>query len=123
MTVNITHTLGDLDRDLRALPVKEARMRAEMVRGTAERGNRIAANFARASAGSHGKHYHKAFTAEAVDPFTWVYGPEAARPQGGMSFEYGSRNQAPHLDLNRSADVVGDSLTDNAQKMLERLFW
>jgi hypothetical protein len=30
-------------------------------------------------------------------------------PQGGMSFEFGSRNQPPHLDLNRSADIIGSA--------------
>ena len=123
MIVDVTDTLGGFDRDLRALPVRAARMQAELVKGTAQRGNRIAANFARGSAGTHGKHYHRAFTAEAEGPFTWVYGPDAARPQGGMSFEYGSRNQPPHLDLNRSADIVGATLGPNARKLIDRLYW
>lgn len=123
MTVRITHTLADLDRDMRALPVKAARMQAELVRGTAEKGNRIARNFARSSAGKHGKHYPNAFSAEAVDPFTWVYGPDAGKPQGDMSFEFGSRNQRPHLDLAKSADIVGPGMASDVRKMLDRLFW
>lgn len=58
---------------------------------------------ARASSGRHGKHYPKSITTEqvpAADVAEWTVGPESARPQGGMGpgFEYGSRNQPPHLD-------------------------
>jgi hypothetical protein len=51
------------------------------------------------------------------------YGPDIARPQGGMSFEYGSRNQPPHLDLARSADLIGPSTVGEVGRMVDRLFW
>ena len=56
---------------------------------------------AKETAGRHGKHYPKAITAEQLplaSEIAWQVGPETALPQGGMSFEFGSRNQAPHLD-------------------------
>jgi hypothetical protein len=40
-----------------------------------------------------------------------------------MSFEYGSRNQPPHLDLNKSADLIGPQLAKDAGNLLDSLFW
>lgn len=124
MTVRVHHTLHNLDRDLRSIPVTAARETAKLVRDNAKDGNRRAKAFAKVSAGRHGRHYHKAFTAEVgASPFTWVYGPDSSKKQGGMSFEFGSRNQRPHLDLNRSADIIAPQLADDARKMLDGLFW
>lgn len=61
---------------------------------------------AKETAGQHGKHYPKAITAEQIpvtDEILWEVGPERMRKQGDMSFEYGSRNQPPHLDGARAA--------------------
>ena len=63
---------------------------------------------ARKTARRHGKHYPRAITADQVpitDAIAWEIGPEARRRQGGMGpgFEYGSRNQPPHLDGARAA--------------------
>ncbi len=78
---------------------------------------------ARRTAGRHGKHYPNAITFEQVGPLVFEVGPESARPQGGMSFEYGSRNQPPHLDGNRAADIVFPRVAQNlgavAQRVLE----
>ncbi len=63
-------------------------------------------SIARVTAGAHGPHYPNAITNERIGLLAYVIGPESARPQGGMSFEYGSRNQPPHLDGNRAADEV-----------------
>ena len=115
--------LDDLNRDMLGIPAKSARMSVELLRGNAVRGNRIAQNNTRVSSGKHGKHYPNAFEVEAVTPLTWVYGPNAAKPQGNMSFEYGSRNQPPHMDLGRSADIIGPSLEKDVRKMAGRLFW
>lgn len=123
MTVHIVHTLAGLDRDMRALPVKASRETAKIVRDNAKLGNRKAKALAKESAGKHGKHYHKAFTAEAIDPFTWEYGPDESMPQGDMSFEYGSVKQSPHLDLNKSADLIEFQLHVDVRDMLKGLFW
>ena len=56
---------------------------------------------ARMSSGAHGIHYPDAISAEPVFDLGGVavdIGPESGKPQGGMSFEHGSRNQPPHLD-------------------------
>lgn len=59
---------------------------------------------ARATSGAHGKHYPNAITTElrpfALTSIVVETGPESGRRQGGMGrgFEFGSRNQPPHLD-------------------------
>ena len=56
---------------------------------------------ARVSSGAHGIHYPDAISAELVFDLGGVavdMGPESGKPQGGMSFERGSRNQPPHAD-------------------------
>lgn len=62
---------------------------------------------ARDTAGEHGKLYPRTIGYDTYsDGLTAEIGPDASRKQGGMSFEYGSRNQPPHLDGNRAADDV-----------------
>lgn len=78
----------------------------KVVEKTAKDGNRLAQDYARATARRHGKWYPSAIQPEAQGLLTWVYGPLTHRLQGGMSFEHGSRNQPPHMDLARSADVI-----------------
>lgn len=123
MRVRVIGGVGDLAADLRKIPVVAARDMADAVKSNAQSGQRLARGFARESAGAHGKHYHKAITAEARSPFSWEYGPDAGMPQGGMSFEFGSRNQPPHLDLARSADVVAPRFARDVSKLPDRWFW
>lgn len=107
MEIRLTHTLHDLDGDIRGHAREVGREGARAVRDVAKDGNKMARRLARRSAGSHGKHYFKAITAERLGRFEWEWGPDSAMPQGGMSFERGSRNQPPHHDLAQSADKHG----------------
>lgn len=80
---------------------------------------------ARSTSGEHGKWYPDAITAETRLSLGILVeiGPESAQRQGGMGpgFEFGSRNQPPHLDgllamgpaesrLERAADATIGSL-------------
>lgn len=123
MRVTVTHTIGDLSDDLRAIAVEGPADLGRAVRRNIKTGNLAAKTSARITAGAHGKHYHRAFTAEMTGPLTGEYGPDAARPQGGMSFENGSRNQRPHRDLARSAPGAGDRLLRDMNDVLDRWFW
>ena len=120
--VRVQHTIGDLAADLAQIPPEFVRRGAKVVRSAAREGNKLAKANAKRTAGAHGKHYPKRFTAEALSALEWEYGP-SGRPQGEMSFEYGSRNQPPHLDLNKSADVIGPKFADDVGDMLDGLFW
>jgi hypothetical protein len=121
--IRVTHGIDDLANDLRHIattsPLDMRRVVAENIR----EGNQIAKGYARQSAGAHGKHYHKAFSTEMTGPTTGEYGPDASMPQGGMSFERGSRNQKPHLDLARSADVIGPKFAAAVHDLPDDWFW
>lgn len=128
--VRVEHSIGRLAADMADIP---ARARVDMraaVREGIRVGNTVAKDFAKRSAGSHGKHYPNAFTAEMNtggglfgNVISGEYGPDIAMPQGGMSFEFGSRNQKPHLDLARSADLVGPAFAQEVGRLPDGWFW
>lgn len=123
MSIHVTHSLDDLEADLRTIATRSPLMMRDVVRDNLRNGNRIAKANAKRSAGAHGKHYHRAFSTEMTGATTGEYGPDSAMPQGGMSFERGSRNQPPHLDLARSADIAGPAFAKGVDDMLDDLFW
>lgn len=122
-TILVFHRIGALERDMRAIPPRAMRDMRSTVRDGLEAGNTVAKDFAKSSAGAHGKHYHKAFGWEMTGPLEGEYGPNAAMPQGGMSFEFGSRNQKPHLDLAKSADLIGPSFAREVHHLPDKWFW
>lgn len=130
MRVKVTHGVGDLAADLADIT---GRVRPDM-RGVVRDGIRVGANLARANARvtarKHGKHYPRSITFEMTsglglfgNTISGEYGPDINRPQGGMSFEFGSRNQKPHLDLARSADVVGPAFIRSVDDQVKDWFW
>lgn len=122
--IKVTSTMALLQKDMDRIVRQAPKDMDRVTELNAKRGNRIAADFARHTAGRHGKHYHKAFTIERVGEHVWEYGPDSAMPQGGMSFEYGSRNQPPHLDLNKSADIAGPLFARDVARFLpDKWFW
>lgn len=130
MGVRVVHGVDDLANDLLAI---SRRVRPEMrvaVNEAAREGNRLAKASAKRTAGEHGKHYHKAFSAEAHrglglfgNTISAEYGPDASKPQGDMSFERGSRNQPPHNDLAKSADVAASKLELKVDLRVSGWFW
>jgi hypothetical protein len=120
--VRVFHGIDDLRSDLAGIPVELAKRAPKVVKKNATQGNRIAKGFAKTSAGAHGKHYSNRFSVDMLSPFSAEYGPKG-RPQGEMSFEHGSRNQPPHLDLNKSADIQGPKFADDISDMVDGLFW
>lgn len=103
------------DHELRALAVNFGKVSAEtttvLVGVFKEGGNDLRDEWkanARATSGQHGKHYPDSILAKmrlSADIEVEV-GPDPSLPQGGMSFEYGSVNQPPHLDGQRAADTI-----------------
>ena len=68
---------------------------------------------ARMSSGAHGIHYPDSIEADMVFDLGGAsveVGPNPGMPQGGMSFEHGSRNQPPHLDGSRAVDELGPAI-------------
>ena len=129
MRVSVTHTIDDLASDLAKIPVLAVKDMRKVVREATIVGNTVARDNARRTSGAHGKLYPRSFTWEMRGglfggaSFTGEYGPDMARPQGGMSFEFGSRNQPPHLDLAKSADLIGPSFAQEVRAVMGDWFW
>lgn len=104
--------IRDLAADFSTVPERSQRAAARVVHDIADRGHDLSKARAKVSAGKHGKHYSRAWSLERLDQLglSWVYGPDASKPQGNMSFEGGSRNQKPHEDLAISADLIRPEL-------------
>lgn len=67
------------------------------------------------TAGRHGKHYPRSIKKHMLaDGLTAEIEPDEGMRQGGMSFEFGSSKQPPHLDGQRALD-------DNAPKFVRRI--
>lgn len=131
MRIRVLNHLDDLADDTRAIATGATRDMVKVVRDGIRTGNTVARDNARRSSGAHGKHYPRAFSAEmhgivsfgGVNGISGEYGPDAAKPQGGMSFERGSRNQAPHNDLAKSADLIGPAFLGEVRRLPDRWFW
>lgn len=129
--INIRGGVNDLIADMTKIRKEAPTVLNGIVRDGIRAGTVLAKDNARRSAGKHGKRYPAAITSQMRTPYHYgdgtifhgEYGPDISRPQGGMSFEYGSRNQKPHLDLNRSADVIGPQFPREVGDAVDRLFW
>ena len=129
-TVRVVHGIVDLAKDMAAIAVRARPDMRDVVQDGLRAGNMLAKDSAKRTAGEHGKHYHKAFSWEMHSGFglfgnviSGEYGPDANKPQGGMSFEFGSRNQPPHLDLAKSADIIGGSFAQEVRALPDKWFW
>lgn len=129
MRVHVSNTLEDLASDLRKVATTARRDMVGVVRDGIRAGSTEARTLAKRTAGAHGKHYHKAITSEMLgaglfgNTISGEYGPDVNKPQGGMSFERGSRNQPPHNDLAKSADLVGPIFAREVAQLPDRWFW
>lgn len=130
MQIHVSHGLADLQADMvRIIPKAKKDMR-DTVRDGVKVGSMLARENARRSSGTHGRLYPRTITASMSrggglfgNTYSGEYGPDPSKPQGGMSFEFGSRNQPPHLDLARSADAVGPSLAQSIRDASKDWFW
>lgn len=130
-SIQVTHTIDDLESDCRKIATGAPAEFRKVIRDAAVVGNNLAKGNARRHSGTHGKWYPGTFSVGAVSAYYGFgggsieveYGPVSARRQGGMSFEFGSRNQPPHLDLAKSADFAGVKLQRAASDALGRMFW
>ncbi len=107
MTAPIWST-ADLRRFIAQLAAAEVTLRADVSLATTVAGKAVEAGWragATASSGKHGKLYPRTIKSQKPNPFTAQIEPDAGMPQGGMSFEFGSRNQGPHLDGQKALDA------------------
>jgi len=123
MGVRVISSLGGLSKALASKPRELRTGAGRVAREAANDGQKTARRIAIRTAGKHGKHYPKAITVERLGASVYEYGPDSALPQGGMSFEGGSRNQPPHLDIAHSYDLMKPSLHRSVDSLLDGLFW
>lgn len=131
MRIRVRRTTDDLEADLRHIARTARRDMRGVVREGIVTGANVARDYARESAGRHGKLYPRAITPEMGGTFEGFgtaiihgeYGPDIAYEQGGMSFEGGSRNQPPHNDLAKSADLIGPSFAGEVRRLPDKWFW
>ena len=78
---------------------------------------------ARAKAGTHGKHYPASITYEtkSTGPLAVqaVIGPDPSKKQGGMNFEFGTRQSAPHLSGQKAAQEAEGRLEQRMNDWLD----
>lgn len=131
MRVNCEHTIHELARDMRRIPPTFYREGKGVVTRNARSGGLAARRISKWSAGAHGVHYPGSITWDRATAFVGFgggaiaaeYGPDSGRPQGGMSFEEGSRNQPPHRDLEQSLDIIRPAFHRDVDHMVDDLFW
>ena len=119
-----TSEVRGLSRDLTGVGARALPAMAEVIeKGAAKVQRKWRAN-ARVSAGSHGKHYPRSITHDVKfsrNAIIAEIGPDPAKKQGGMAFEYGSVNQPPHLDGNRAMDEQEPRIDRDIGDALDRL--
>lgn len=128
MKVRVTTTTDTLERDMRQIATTARRDMVKVVAEGIRTGSVVSRDYARESAGAHGKHYPKSITYEmllygALGMIAGEWGPDASKPQGGMSFEGGSRNQPAHNDLAKAADLIGPAFVGEVRRLPEKWFW
>ena len=70
------------------------------------------------TSGEHGKHYPKSIQSHMTGVLEATVAPQAGMAQAGMSFEYGSVNQPPHLDGQRAIDRLGPLIERRLESLL-----
>lgn len=130
--VRVSHSLDRLAADMAKIPAKARVDMRATVREGIKVGNTLAKDFAKQSSGTHARLYPGKFTAAMIPSLFGVgsrviageYGPESIG-QGLLAplLENGSRNNKPHLNLARSADVIGPSFAGEVRRLPDRWFW
>lgn len=135
MKISVTHTLRDFEDDQKDVAKRADRDMRACVRDGAKAGNEIAKAYAREKNGrkSHSRKYPGTFAATGARVFRGFggaayqaeYGP-LARDQGILApiLENGDRSEnAPQMNLARSADRIGPSFAQEVRALPGRWFW
>jgi hypothetical protein len=131
MKIRVDHDIDDLANDLAGIVPRAIRDLRSTVRQAAIVGNTVAKDNARRTAGKHAKLYPRTFSWEMATFYGFgggeivaEYGPEA-HGQGLLAsyLEHGTRNNPPHNDLAKSADLMGPALQGEVRRLPDRWFW
>lgn len=131
--IHVRHHLGDLSADLLRIHKEAPAQINSVVRDGVKAGTVLAKDFATATSRKHAKKYPATMSPQMNRPrrslfggtfYSGEYGPQP-RGQGllGSILENGSRNNPAHLNLARSADIIGRQFPREVGDALDRLFW
>lgn len=119
-TVQVTHTIDGLIRDLRLIP-RTMRVRGKaVVARNVDLGTMLTKRAARAAAGPHGVNYHKRISGEMTGPLEGEFGPSAVL---GTRYTGVSGSAGAMRDLEKAADKVGPRFAAEVGRMADDLFW
>lgn len=118
-TVHVSHSIGDLARDMARIPAKAIREGGKVVRKNGREGTTLAKRFAQELSGPHGTAYFKRISGESTGALEYEYGPHA----GGVPVGGGWRHGTPNTELERSLDVIGPKFAKGIDAMVDDLFW
>lgn len=119
-TVHVSHSLDDLERDLKLIP-RTMRVRGRaVVRRNVDVGVVLTKRAARAAAGPHGANYFKRITGEMTGALEGEFGPKGPPKTDyvGVSGTAGAMR-----DLDKAADKVGPKFAAEIDRMVGSLFW
>lgn len=135
MKVRVVHSLRDFADDQKSVAKRADRDMRDCVKDGIEAGNEIAKTLAREKNGprSHAKYYpgtfrpamHKTFHGFGASVYSGEYGPLAIG-QGILApiLENGDRSEnAPQMNLARSADRIGPSFAQEVRRLPSKWFW
>lgn len=125
MSVSVdTSEVKELARDLGRVPNRVNDGLRDAVDESSDELLKLAKANARESSGAHGPHYPRAFSRDILaGGFVAEVGPGGGGRQARMSFEYGSRNQPPHLDLNRATDAIEEPYYRRIDQAVAKALW
>lgn len=132
-SISVRHGIRELEGDFRTIQRQAPREMMKTVREGINVGRDVVTGYVMARYSHYGWHYRRSMIATMHGPtsslssrglvYSGEYGPNPKHAQGRMSFENGSRNQKPHGDLAKSADLMGPALAGEAREIPGRLFW
>ena len=120
-----------LERDLKGIVRQVPKDCRRVVREGVRAGNMLAKDYAKVTSREHAKLYPGTFTTQTssfsgfgASVYSGEYGPES-RGQGNLAsiLENGSRNNPAHLNLARSADIIGPSFAQEVRALPDGWFW
>lgn len=126
MRLKVTHTLDDLETDLKGIAAKSRTQLRGDVRDGIKVGKDLSRGFAKAKAGPHGKNFYKRINAEMNrglglfgNTISGEFGPDGSPKSEfvGAGFRSGTNN-----DLARAADIVGPALLRSVDDTIRDMF-
>lgn len=118
-TIRVRHNIDRLARDYERVPVEAAVGLRKIVAENVDYGRDLAKALARASAGPHGKHFHKRIHSEMTGPLQGEFGPDGSPKTEfvGVGFRNGTNR-----DLERAGDQTLVAASADVRKLVARLF-